>query len=113
MIFSQGDIIKFDFDPTLGHEQAGYRPAVVISRKIYNQRTGLAIVCPISGASRPYPTWVLLDGKTLTRGFVLCEHVRTVDARARSPKFIEKVDDAILSKILAIVDSIIQKELVG
>ena len=110
MIFSQGDIIKFDFDPTLGHEQAGYRPAVVISRKIFNQKTGLVTVCPITGTSRQYPTWVALDGKTTTHGFVLCEHVKTIDVRARNPKYIEKVDDSVLDKILAIVNAIIQKD---
>jgi len=109
MIFTAGDIIKLNFDPTLGHEQAGYRPAVVISREYFNRRTGLLIVCPITSTSRPYPTWVPLDGKTATRGYVLCEHVKTIDAKARDPKFIEKADGVILDKILAVVGSIIQK----
>ncbi|MCL2152779.1 MAG: type II toxin-antitoxin system PemK/MazF family toxin [Oscillospiraceae bacterium] len=110
MIFSQGDIIKFDFDPTFGHEQAGYRPSVVISRKTYNQRTGLIVVCPISSVSRQYPTWVPLDNSVATRGFVLCEHIRTIDVSERNPKFIEKIGEVVLERILAVVESIIQKD---
>jgi len=110
MTFSQGDIIKLNFDPTLGHEQAGYRPAVVVSRKLFNHRTGLVTLCPITGTSRPYPTWVSLAGKTATHGFVLCEHIKTIDVKARNPKFIEKIDDALLDQILAVVSSIIQKD---
>ncbi|MDR1737005.1 MAG: type II toxin-antitoxin system PemK/MazF family toxin [Oscillospiraceae bacterium] len=110
MSFAQGDIIKLNFDPTLGHEQAGYRPAVVISRKMFNQRTGHLTVCPITSTSRTYPTWVALDGKTATHGYVLCEQVKTIDADARNPVFIEKIDENVLAKILAIVGSIIQKD---
>ena len=111
MIFAQGDIVKLNFDPTLGHEQSGCRPAVVISRKDFNQRTGLVIVCPITNTSRFYPTWVPLDGKTLTCGFILCEHIKTIDTGAGNPIFIEKVDDAILDKVLAVVNSILQKDM--
>jgi mRNA interferase MazF len=110
MIFSQGDIIKLSFNPSLGHEQAGYRPAVVISRRMFNQKTGQVMVCPITSTQRTYPTWVALDGKTETYGFVLCEHVKTIDVSARKPIFVEKIDGAILDKILAIVGSILQKD---
>ena len=111
MIFNQGDIIKFSFDPTLGHEQSGYRPAVVVSRRAFNKRTGLAVVCPISGASRQYPTWVPLGETTKTKGFVLCEHIRTIDVGTRNPTFVEKIGDDVIGRVLAVVDSIIQKDI--
>ena len=110
MIINQGDIIKFNFDPTLGHEQSGFRPAVVISRKSYHQKTGLAVVCPINSTSHPYPTWIPLEESTVTRGFVLCEQIRTIDVSARNPIFIEKLGDAVLERILAVVHSITEKE---
>jgi mRNA interferase MazF len=110
MTFNQGDIIRLDFDPTLGHEQAGYRPAVVISRRMFNQRTGLVTICPITSTPRSYPTWIPLDGETATTGFVLCEHIRTINVSARNPRFVEKLDGDILDKILAVAASIIQKD---
>ncbi len=110
LTFSQGDIIKLSFDPTLGHEQAGYRPAVVISRKLFNQKTGQVTVCPITSTSRSYPTWVALDGKTHTQGFVICEHIKTIDVNAREPRYVEKMDNAILGKVLAIVNCILEKD---
>jgi mRNA interferase MazF len=110
MTFKQGDIVKLSFDPALGHEQAGYRPAVVISREVFNRRTKLIIVCPITSSKRPYPTRVPLDGKTKTQGFVICEQVTTIDINARNPQFAERVGENILDRILAVVNSEISKE---
>jgi mRNA interferase MazF len=109
MIFKQGDIIKFDFDPVLGHEQGGYRPAVVISREIFNRKTGQIIVCPITQTDRPYPTRIFLDGHQ-TQGFIICEHLKTIDVKARKPKLVERIGEEYLDKILIIVDSAIQKD---
>jgi mRNA interferase MazF len=108
--FSQGDIIKFNFDPTLGHEQAGYRPAVVISRKMFNEKTGQVIVCPITGRSRPYPTRVPVSDDAETHGFIICDHVKTIDVNARNPVFIERLDERVLDKVLSIVHSEIEKD---
>ena len=110
MIFQQGDIVKFNFDPTLGHEQAGYRPAVVISRELYNQKTGQIIVCPITNQSHPYPTRIKLNDKNETSGFVICDHIKTIDVNARKPKFVERIDENVLDRVLAIVNSEIQKD---
>ncbi|MDR3121065.1 MAG: type II toxin-antitoxin system PemK/MazF family toxin [Clostridiales bacterium] len=103
MTFAQGDIIRFNFDPTLGHEQAGYRPALVISKTILNQRTGQVIVCPITTKDKPYATRIKLDSGTETQGFVICEHLKTIDITARSPKFIEKLSDEKLAAVLDMV----------
>ncbi|MCL2637932.1 MAG: type II toxin-antitoxin system PemK/MazF family toxin [Oscillospiraceae bacterium] len=110
MTFKQGDIVKFNFDPALGHEQAGYRPAVVISREVFNQRTKLIIVCPVTNSKRPYPTRIPLDEKTKTQGFVICEQVATIDINARKPQFIERMSDDVLDRVLAVVSSEISRE---
>ena len=110
MNFNQGDIIKFNFDPTLGHEQEGYRPAVVISRKMFHEKTGQLIVCPITNRSRPYPTRVPLCGENETRGFVICDHIKTIDAAARKPVYVERISENALDKVLAIVCSEIAKD---
>ena len=110
MIFNQGDIIKFNFDPSIGREQAGYRPAVVISRKMFQEKTGQAVVCPITSKSRSYPTRVSIGDENETQGFVICDQIKTIDINARNPYFSERINESVLDKVLAIVHSIIEKE---
>jgi mRNA interferase MazF len=112
MSFHQGDIVKFNFDPSLGHEQAGYRPALVISQSLFNTKTNQLIVCPITGKSKPYPTRIQIpeNKKTIVKGFVICDHIKTIDIDIRTPKFIEKIDGNTLDMVLAIISSLIKKE---
>lgn len=98
----QGDIIKLNFDPQAGHEQAGYRPAVVISNNFFNIKTNLAIVCPITNTDNKFPLHVSLDQRTKTTGVVLCEHIKALDLSQRNHKVIEKIPQDIL-KILLIL----------
>ena len=99
----QGDIIKVRFDPKSGHEQAGYRPALVISNNEFNRRTKLVIVCPITGTDNSFPLHVPLDTRTSTKGVVLCEHLRTLDLTARRNRFVEKVPEDILKHVTDII----------
>lgn len=101
----QGDIIKLDFNPRSGHEQAGYRPAVVISNNFFNARTNLTIVCPITSTNRPFPLHIPLDNRTTTTGVVLCEHIKALDINARNYKVIERIPDDLLDEIIATVFS--------
>jgi len=110
MILKQGDIVKLDFDPTKGHEQTGYRPALVVSRTFFNAKTGQAVVCPITNRCRPFPMRLPLDERTLTRGFIMCDQVRTIDTEARGPKFIEALPGDLLEKVLLMVSAIFEKE---
>ena len=100
---NQGDIIKVNFNPHVGHEQAGYRPALVVSNNTFNLNTKLAIVCPITNTDNKFPLHIPLDSKTTTTGFVLCEHVKTLDLNARTYSFVEKVPADILKKVCAII----------
>ena len=99
----QGDIIKVSFDPNSGHEQAGYRPALVVSNDEFIKRTKLAIVCPITNTNNSFPLHVPLDARTSTTGVVLCEHVRTLDLQSRKSRFVERVPDDILQKVTDII----------
>ena len=92
----QGDIIKVNFNPQKGHEQAGFRPAVIISNDFFNQKTNLAIVCPITNTNNRFPLHIPLDSRTITTGVILCEHVRTLDLKARNYAVIEHLPDDIL-----------------
>jgi mRNA interferase MazF len=110
MTFNQGDIIKLNFDPTLGHEQAGYRPTVVISRRIFQEKTGQAIVCPITSKAHPYPTRIVIGEDLRTQGYIICDHIKTIDVNARKPVFIEHIGESTLDKVLAIVYAEIERE---
>ena len=100
---NQGDIIKVNFNPQLGHEQAGYRPALVISNNIFNINAKLAILCPITTSDNEFPLHISLDNRTQTKGFILCEHIRTLDLNARPYTFIEKIPTDILKQVYDII----------
>ena len=103
----QVDIITINFDPQSGHEQKGRRPAFVVSKKLFNQSTGMAIVCPITNTERGFPFHVpVLEGRKLT-GFIMVEQVKSVDFRAREVKRIEQGDENLLADVLSILDACI------
>ena len=99
----QGDIIKVNFNPQRGHEQAGFRPAVVISNDVFNEKARLAIVCPITTANNHFPLHVPLDSRTSVNGNILCEHVKALDLEARPYTVVEKIPEDILAKVIDIV----------
>ncbi len=105
----QGDIIKINFNPQAGHEQAGYRPAVVVSNNAFNRRCSRTLVCPITNTVTPYPLHVPLSG-TVTTGVVMCEQIRSLDLNARPHSFVEKVPERLLDEILEIITAEIQPE---
>ncbi|MGH8713391.1 MAG: type II toxin-antitoxin system PemK/MazF family toxin [Casimicrobiaceae bacterium] len=82
-----GDLIWTDFDPTRGREQAGRRPALVVSGSAFTANTGLAVVCPITSRIRPFPTSVLLPAGLPIAGEILVSHIRSIDTHARPVHF--------------------------
>ena len=97
----RGDVILLRFDPTLGHEQAGFRPAVVLSPEIYNKASGLCLVCPITTSIKGYPFETTLDGAKKTYGVALADQVRSVDWQARKIKIVDRISTTSLATILA------------
>ena len=79
-----GDLVWTDFDPTLGREQAGRRPALVVSPAALTLNTGFAFVCPITSRVRPFPTSVVLPDGLPISGEILLSHLRSIDTLARS-----------------------------
>ncbi len=104
----QGDIIKLDFNPQSGHEQAGYRPAVVISQTLFNERTNMAIVCPITNTDRNYPLRIKLDERTKTTGVILCDHVKSLDIIDRGFIVVESLPKDLLQRVIDTVYSEIE-----
>ncbi len=82
-----GDLIWTDFDPTRGREQAGRRPALVVSAALFTENTGLAVVCPIISRVRPFPTSVVLSSDLPVAGEILTSHVRSIDTLARPVRY--------------------------
>ncbi len=103
----KGDFIAVTFDPQSGHEQRGRRPALVVSNTLFNQRTGLAIVCPITNTERGYPFHVAVIRNPDVRGFVMVEQVKSIDYRVRQAKLIEKASEDMLDEVLSILDACI------
>lgn len=94
-----GDLIWLQFDPQVGHEQAGHRPAVVLSPRAYNRRTSLALVCPVTSKSKGYPFEVVLRAGMGISGVVLADQVRCVDWRGRNAKAAGKLPPTTLEEI--------------
>lgn len=96
----QGDIILLDFNPQAGHEQAGKRPALVVSEQAFNETTGFAAVCPVTNQVKGYPFEVVIKGTHKTTGVVLSDQFKSLDIRARGFKVIDNVDEETLSLTL-------------
>ena len=105
----QGSIIKLNFNPQAGHEQAGYRPAVVLSNNIFNEKTNLTIVCPITNTNNDFPLHVPLDKRTKTTGVILCEHIKALDLNKRKYQIVETIPSDILENVIDIVYSEIER----
>ena len=103
----KGDFIAVTFDSRSGHEQRGRRPALVVSNTLFNQQTGLAIVCPLTNTNRDYPFHVAVPNDPDVRGFVMVEQVKSIDFHARKAKRIGRASDEVLDVVLSILDACI------
>jgi len=101
-----GDLVWFDFDPQAGREQAGRRPALVLSSHRFNVKTSLAFVCPITSKVKGYASEVLLPHGLPVYGAVLCSHLRSLDWRVRNPVLIGKAPDDVMLSVREVVASI-------
>ncbi|MEK7062472.1 MAG: type II toxin-antitoxin system PemK/MazF family toxin [Patescibacteria group bacterium] len=92
----RGDICWASLDPTLGHEQSGRRPVLVLSLKKYNGLSGLTLVCPLTSQIKPYPYVVLLGNK----GAILVDQIKSVSWEKRNFTFITTASPEIISAVL-------------
>ncbi len=103
----RGEIIWLHFTPQAGHEQAGHRPAMVVSPAAYNRKTGLALCCPITSRVKGYPFEVRLPEDCEVAGAVLSDQVKSLDWRARKAKRIcmapQDVTLEVLGKLSALL----------
>lgn len=103
----RGDIVYLDFDPTKGHEQRGHRPAFIISPRIYNQKSSLALFMPITSHAKGYPFEVALPLELKTQGVILSDQVKSLDWKARSVSYIETGSATLISEVQAKIEKLI------
>jgi len=104
---NRGDIVWLDFNPQLGHEQRGRRPALVLSYKKYNEKIGLGIFCPITSKEKGYPFEVKITGKKI-KGCVLSDQIKSLDWRIRNTEFIEVIDEELLKEVISKIKVVIE-----
>lgn len=98
---ASGDIVWLEFDPQAGHEQAGRRPALIISPQAYNAATSLAIMCPITSKIKGYPFEVTLPAGKKIGGAVLADQIKSLDWKSRRAKFVDKVSPGVMADVMA------------
>ena len=96
----RGDIVWVGLSPQAGHEQAGRRPAVVLSPSTYNGKVGLAIVCPITNRTKGYPFEVPIPAGLGVTGAILADQVKSLDWRGRRAEWIGRVPEPTLAQVL-------------
>ncbi len=96
----RGDAVWITLDPQAGHEQAGRRPALVLSPSAYNGRVGLALLCPITSQVKGYPFEVPLPAGLLIAGVIGADQMKSLDWRARKAARIGVVPEEVVAQVL-------------
>jgi len=97
----RGDVVWLWFDPQAEHEQGGRRPALVISPQVYNDKVGLALLCPITSTIKGYPFEVILPTSIRVSGVVLADQVKSLDWQARRAEFACRVSQEVIAEVIA------------
>ena len=103
----RGDIVWIALNPQAGHEQAGRRPAVVLSPANYNRKVRLAILCPITCQVKGYPFEVLIPEGLEVSGVILADQVKSLDWQARQAEFICGLPAAVVNEVLRKLDTLL------
>jgi mRNA interferase MazF len=96
-----GDFIWLTFDPQAGREQAGRRPALVLSPRMYNAKSGLALACPITNQAKGYPFEVAVPAGRGATGVILADHLKSIDWKARHAERLGHCTDEVMNEVRA------------
>jgi mRNA interferase MazF len=96
-----GDFVWLTFDPQAGREQAGRRPALVLSPKAYNVRSGLALACPVTNQAKGYPFEVAVPAGHGASGVILADHLKSIDWKACRAERIGRCPDELMEEVRA------------
>ena len=103
----RGDAIWINFNPQAGHEQAGRRPAIVLSPQSYNGKVGLCLLCPITNQVKGYPFEVLIPAGLGVTGVVLSDQAKSLDWRVRNAEFVSDLPEAVTIEVLKKLKSLL------
>jgi len=103
-----GDIVWITFTPQAGHEQAGHRPALVLSPVAYNRKVGLAILCSITSQIKGYPFEVIIPDGLEIGGAILSDQVKSLDWKARKAEFSCKLPSHIFNEVVQKLSTLIR-----
>jgi len=106
----RGDVVWLSFQPQAGHEQAGRRPALVLSPESYNGRVGLALFCPIARQVKGYPFEVLLPEGLGVGGVILTDQLKSWDWRVRQGEFIARIPTEIMDQVVGKLSALIEDD---
>jgi len=96
----RGDVVWITLDPQAGHEQAGRRPALIVSPADYNRKVGLALLCPVTSLAKGYPFEVAPPAGHALRGVILADQLKSLDWRARNAERFCELDDSTVAEVL-------------
>lgn len=102
-----GDAVWITLNPQAGHEQAGRRPAVVLSPAAYNHRVGLAILCPITNQKKGYPFEVNIPAGLKVTGVILSDQVKSLDWRVRQAELIDTLPEQTVAEVLSKLNTLL------
>jgi mRNA interferase MazF len=106
----RGDIVWLQFDPQAGHEQAGRRPAFVVSPRAYNRKVGLALFCPISSRVKGYPFEVVLSEGGKVQGVILSDQMKSLDWRARKASRFDRASAEVVQEVTGLILTLVDPE---
>ena len=104
---SRGDLVWIDLNPRTGSEQAGHRPALILSPRTYNRKTGLCVLCPLTRQVKGYAFEVPLPSIRDVEGVVLADQIRTVDWRRRGVRFLRPGPQELVDEVVARIHALI------
>ncbi len=99
----RGDLVWLNFDPQAGHEQAGRRPAFVLSSDVYNRKASLFLACPVSSRIKGYPFEVPLPAGLPVSGVILADQIRSLDWRVRRAQFAARAPRDVIEEVVALI----------
>ncbi len=106
---NRGDVVWISFDPQVGHEQRGRRPALVVSPEAYNGKVGLALLCPITSRVKNYPFEVALPDELPVTGVVLADQVKSLDWKARQCERACTISEQLVAQVLRRLNALLDQ----
>ncbi len=104
----RGDIVWLNLTPQSGREQAGRRPVLVLSPKSYNQKVGLALICPVTNQAKGYAFEVAIPRGLRVKGVILSDHVKSADWQTRNIEFICRVNELVIEEVVEKIETLLK-----